>query len=62
MTDHDAHVLPMLIVDGSKSWERPELTALNTAPPHALTIPFPTGDAALGDPTHSPWFHSLNGA
>jgi len=62
MTDHDAHVLPMLFVDGVKSWEQPELTTLNTAPPHALMLPFPDGDAASGDPAHSPWVHSLTGA
>jgi hypothetical protein len=39
MTDHDARVLPMLFVNGSKSWEQPELTTLNTAPPHACQWP-----------------------
>src|SRR5690242_5680721 len=62
MTHDQAHVLPMLFVGGSKSWELPELTALNTLPPHALTIPFPPTSADADDPAGSPWFQSLSGA
>jgi len=62
LIDHDAPVLPMLFIGGLKSWELPELTALNTLPPHTLTIPFPGDATDTGDPSHSPWFHRLNGA
>jgi len=62
LIDHDAPVLPMLFIGGLKSWELPELTALNTVPPHTLTIPFPGDATDTGDPSHSPWFHRLNGA
>src|SRR5215217_9132623 len=61
MTDREASVLPMLFVNELKSWEQPELTALNTLPPHTLAVPFPTADNAGDDPTCSPWFRSLNG-
>ena len=43
MSNHDSSVLPMLLIAGVKSWEQPELTSLNTLPPHALLIPFPGG-------------------
>ncbi len=55
--------LTMLFVGDRKSWEWPELTALNTVPAHALTIPFPSIPAALDVTSHSsPWVESLNGA
>lgn len=53
--------LPMLFIAGRKSWEMPELTALNTLPPHALTIPFPAHGPIDPDPLASPWRQSLNG-
>lgn len=60
MTRDDSSTLPMLFIAGNKSWELPELTALNTLPPHTLTIPFPArSDAA--DPAASPWQQNLNG-
>src|SRR5512138_3254440 len=62
MSHDQAPVLPMIFVGGLKSWELPELTALATLPPHALTIPFPTASADADDPTRSPWFQSLSGA
>src|SRR3954463_10459689 len=61
MTTGEASVLPMLFVGGLKSWELPELTALNTLPAHALTIPFLAAHAAGDDPARSPWFYSLSG-
>jgi beta-galactosidase len=51
----------MLFIAGRKSWEMPELTALNTLPPHALTIPFPTDIDVSTDPSTSPWRQSLSG-
>ena len=56
-----ADPLPMLLCAGARSWEQPELASLHTIPQHALTIPYPTAEASLGDSTVSPWFRSLNG-
>ncbi len=53
--------LPMLFIAGMKSWEMPELTALNTLPAHTLTVPFPANAALSTDPSASPWYQSLNG-
>lgn len=58
-TNNDS--FPMLFIAGRKSWEMPELTALNTLPPHALTIPFPAHGPVDVDPLASPWRQSLNG-
>src|SRR6185437_10648680 len=61
MTDLGSPVLSMLRIGGARSWEMPELTSLNTLPPHALAIPR-SPDAPLDlDPAHTPWYHSLNG-
>jgi beta-galactosidase len=61
MTDLASPVLPLLFVDDLATWQLPEITALNTLPPHALTITFP-GERAGGDePRQSPWLQSLNG-
>ncbi|HWE61883.1 MAG TPA: beta-galactosidase, partial [Chloroflexota bacterium] len=61
MTDRDSSTLPMLVLGGRKTWELPELTALNTVLPHTQAIPFPAGEAIAGDPAQSPWLLSLNG-
>ncbi len=61
MTGDDPEPLSMLFIAGLKSWELPELTALNTLPPHTLCIPFPADAAIAVDPAASPWFHSLSG-
>jgi beta-galactosidase len=60
MTDHHPTMLEMLRIGGRNSWEMPELTALNTLPPHALLIPSPaiTTDGAV----QAPWLQSLSGA
>ncbi|MGB9750892.1 glycoside hydrolase family 2 TIM barrel-domain containing protein [Roseiflexus castenholzii] len=57
----DDSPLPMLFIAGMKTWEMPELTALNTLPPHALTVPFPADADMSVDPSASPWYQSLNG-
>ncbi|HWQ14036.1 MAG TPA: glycoside hydrolase family 2 TIM barrel-domain containing protein [Roseiflexaceae bacterium] len=61
MTHHDSPTLPLLFVGGLKSWELPELTSLNTLPPHALAIPSPAASAAALEYPRSPWFLSLSG-
>ena len=61
MTDLEDSALPMLFLGDLKSWELPELTALNTVPAHALIIPFPTADTARDAAAPSPWFQSLSG-
>jgi len=52
---------PMLFIAGEKSWEQPELTALNTLPPHALLIPFSGALGAFDATAPSPWLQSLRG-
>jgi beta-galactosidase len=54
--------LPMLFIGTQKSWELPELTALNTLPAHALAIPYPTAAGAMDDNAQSPWLQRLSGA
>ena len=61
-TDHDSAILPMLFLGTSKSWELPDVTSLNTLPPHALVIPLPVDRKDVGDARLSPWFQSLNGS
>src|SRR4051794_21144241 len=61
MVQHETSILPLLLIGGQKSWQTPELTAVNTLPPHALTIPFPASGVPEADPSRSPWFQSLNG-
>ncbi|MGH2410166.1 MAG: sugar-binding domain-containing protein, partial [Chloroflexota bacterium] len=61
MNELGSPVLPMLFIGGTKSWEMPELTSLNTLPPHTLAIPRPLGAALDLDPSHTPWCHCLNG-
>jgi beta-galactosidase len=53
--------LPLLFAGSSPSWETPELTSLNTLPPHALAVPFPAGGSPALDHTASPFYHSLSG-
>jgi beta-galactosidase len=53
--------LPMLFLGNQKTWELPELTALNSLPAHALVVPYPTPAAAMDEGTPSPWLQSLNG-
>lgn len=61
MTDHPS-VLPLLYLGGEKTWEMPQLPALNTLPPRATLIPFPSAnDARTLDRTQSPWFADLSG-
>ncbi|HVA92375.1 MAG TPA: glycoside hydrolase family 2 TIM barrel-domain containing protein [Chloroflexota bacterium] len=61
MADRRSSLLPMLFIGDQKSWEMPELTSLNTLPPHASAIPRPP-DMPLGDDaSRSPWYQSLNG-
>src|SRR5437764_608156 len=62
MTDHHPPTLEMLRIGGRNSWEMPELTALNTLPPHALLIPSPAAPAVGADSVPSPWLQSLSGA
>jgi len=61
MTDPENSTLPMLFLSGLKTWEMPELAALNTVPAHALTIPFPTADTARDATAPSPWCQNLSG-
>jgi beta-galactosidase len=60
MPNPESAMLPLLMIDDAKSWEAPELTALQTLPPHALLIPFPEGRADP-DPFRSPWIQRLTG-
>jgi beta-galactosidase len=61
MTDYQP-VLPLLFLGGEKTWEMPQLPALNTLPPRATLIPFPSTRAALTlDREQSPWFANLSG-
>ncbi len=53
--------LPLLFIAGMKSWEMPELTALNTLPPHTLMVPFPADTDPSSDPARSPWYQCLSG-
>ncbi len=62
MTESVSPLLPMLRVGGAESWEMPELTGLNTLPPHALAIPFPGQPTGAVDSADSPWRLGLNGA
>lgn len=56
-------VLPMLFVAGERTWEMPQLPALNKLPPHAVTVPFGSQEQALAmDRESSPWFLSLDGS
>ncbi len=61
MTHPHPPTLPLLFIGGQKTWELPELTALNTLPPHALAIPLPGTPSSAADPASSPWFQSLCG-
>ncbi len=59
---HSSSILPLLYLAGEKTWEMPQLPALNTLPPRATLIPFPTARAALTlDRDRSPWFANLSG-
>ena len=54
--------LPLLYLGGEKTWEMPQLPALNTLPPRATLIPFPSAhDALTLDRDASPWFTNLSG-
>ncbi len=54
--------LPLLYIAGVKTYEMPQLPSLNTLPPRATLIPFPTARQALTlDGTRSPWLCSLSG-
>jgi beta-galactosidase len=47
----------------SNDWENPRVVAINTEPPHATLMPFPSREAAIGQrPEQSAFFLSLNGA
>ena len=61
MRDPGSPVLPMLFIGGTRSWQMPELTGLNTLPPHTLAIPRPPGDSLALGLSHSPWYCSING-
>lgn len=61
MTGQHAPTLPLLLVGQTKSWELPELTSINTLPPHALAVPFPADAAPQADHTASPLYQSLSG-
>ena len=62
-------LLPLLLVylpcpaqGAAPDWENEQILHINTEPPRATFIPFPTVEAALnGNSTHSPFFFSLNG-
>ena len=61
MTNHSS-VLPLLYLGDQKTWEMPQLPALNTLPPRAMLIPFPSArDALTLDRERSPWFANLSG-
>ena len=46
-----------------EEWDDPAVLHLNTEPPHATMMVYPTPELARqGRSTSSPWFHSLNGA
>jgi beta-galactosidase len=54
--------LPLLTLAGTPTWQMPQLTGINTLPPRATLIPYPTPEAARTLPREaSPWFHALNG-
>ena len=61
-SNRDSAVLPMLFLGSTKSWKLPEVTALNTLPPHALAIPFPATQPDASEARVSPWYLSLNGS
>ena len=55
-------VLPLLFLGGEKTWEMPQLPALNKLPPRATLVPYPTAEAALTlEREQSPWFLALSG-
>jgi beta-galactosidase len=61
MTNINIVPLPMILLAGRKTWEQPELTSLNTLPPHALAVPSPHSAPDTTNPTGSPFFQSLSG-
>ena len=55
-------LLPLLFLSGAKTWEMPQLPALNKLPPRATLLPYASpGQALAMDREASPWFMSLNG-
>lgn len=55
-------ILPLLYLAGERTWEMPQLPSLNTLPPRATLIPFPSASSALTlDRDQSPWFMNLSG-
>ncbi len=57
-----ANPLPMLFLAGERTWEMPQLPALNKLPPHAAYVPYGSLEqAAALDYEHSPWYLALSG-
>ncbi len=61
-TSRSSSLLPLLYLGGDRTWEMPQLPSLNTLPPRATLIPFPSAARALTlDREQSPWFANLSG-
>jgi beta-galactosidase len=49
-------------VDTGEAWDNPSILQVNTLPPHAQMMTYPSVEAArIDDARQSEWYHSLNG-
>ena len=60
--DNSPELFPFLYINGTKTWQMPQLTSLNRLPARATLYPYSSASAALNlSREESSWFMSLNG-